>query len=264
MEEYIYHYTSIETLSLILKNKNIRFNSLKNVDDINETQFSDEYDINLSSYALISCWTNNEEENLAFWNMYTPNMQGVRIKIPKNLFEKYSFTTNNRLHIGQNQYVPNSLVTEEECFNNINYCMIPFSDNFIKVEYTNEEALLKPAIYNNNNSRYSLNINKIGRYKSKIWKFQNEVRFKLFVLPTKDIFGNQINPLNDLHKIILDKIPTPIETYFIPILDDAFKKMEITLGPKCGTPQETIVESLIEKYNPLAKILRNNLYGLIR
>lgn len=48
MNEYIYHYTSIETLALILQSKKIRFNSLKNVDDINETEFSDENEFNLS------------------------------------------------------------------------------------------------------------------------------------------------------------------------------------------------------------------------
>lgn len=264
MEEYIYHYTSIETLSLILKNKNIRFNSIKNVDDINETQFSAEHGIALSSYTLILCWTNNEEENLAFWNVYTPNMQGVRIKIPKNIFKKYNFVTTDKLYIGKNQYIPDSLVSEEECFNNSKYCIVPFSENFIKVEYTNDEILLKPIIYNSDNIEYSLNIGKIGRYKSKIWEFQNEVGFKLFVLPTKDLYGNQINPLNNVRKIVLDKIPAPIEIYFIPILESAFERMEITLGPKCGTPQEIIVKSLIEKYNPKAKILKNKFYGLIR
>ncbi len=33
--DYLYHYTSIENLALILKNKTIRFNSLINVDDTN-------------------------------------------------------------------------------------------------------------------------------------------------------------------------------------------------------------------------------------
>ena len=34
MSEYLYHYTNIETLLLILKNKTLAFNSLQNVDDL--------------------------------------------------------------------------------------------------------------------------------------------------------------------------------------------------------------------------------------
>ena len=34
--KHIYHYTNIETLALILKNKTIRFNRLDRVDDISE------------------------------------------------------------------------------------------------------------------------------------------------------------------------------------------------------------------------------------
>ena len=41
MEEYLYHYTSIETLLLILKNKTLAFNSLINVDDLEECESKD-------------------------------------------------------------------------------------------------------------------------------------------------------------------------------------------------------------------------------
>ena len=34
----LYHYTSLETLALILKNKTLCFNNLLNVDDIEEAQ----------------------------------------------------------------------------------------------------------------------------------------------------------------------------------------------------------------------------------
>lgn len=38
---YLYHYTSLETLALILKNKTLCFNSLLNVDDVEEAQSKD-------------------------------------------------------------------------------------------------------------------------------------------------------------------------------------------------------------------------------
>ena len=40
-EDYLYHYTSIENLLLILKNKTIAFNSLQNVDDLEERDSED-------------------------------------------------------------------------------------------------------------------------------------------------------------------------------------------------------------------------------
>ena len=116
MNEFIYHYTSIETLALILKNKNIRFNSIKNVDDINETEFSDENGLNFSHHTLISCWTDNEDENLAFWNMYTPNMQGVRIKLPRSIFKIYEFYSSEDLFMQPGTLIRNSLLRKEECF----------------------------------------------------------------------------------------------------------------------------------------------------
>ncbi len=263
MGEYIYHYTSIETLALILKNKKIRFNSLKNVDDINETHFSDEDDINLSPNTLISCWTNNDFENLAFWNMYTPNMQGVRVKLPKEIFNIYSFTTYNDIYVKSGQFIPISLVPQEECFNE-NYWILPFNEYFFEVEYTDDASLLRPQIFKKDILDYTFESSKIGRYKSRIWEFQKEVRFKLFILPTKDRHGNKLNPLNDFMKILKEKIPAPLEIYYIPIIDDSFQRMEITLGPKCGVSQEIIVKALIDKYNPSAKLFKNKFEGLIR
>ncbi|SIT98760.1 Protein of unknown function [Epilithonimonas bovis DSM 19482] len=263
MNDFIFHYTSLDTLAIILKNKNIRFNSLKNVDDVNETEFSDENNINLSSHTLISCWTKNEEENLAFWNMYTPNMQGVRIKLPRDIFEVYNFKTTNDFYVRENQNIMNSLVPESECFND-KYWILPFKNHFLEVEYTDDESFLKPKLFNLDGEQYKFETGIIGKYKSRIWEFQKEVRFKLIVLPTQDLNNNRINPFNDFVRIMYENIPAPIENYYLPIKQNAFEKMEITLGPKCNLSQEIIVESLIEKYNPNAKMIKNKYQGLIR
>ena len=87
--EFIYHYTSIETLALILKFKKIRFNSISNVDDLTES-ISDDIG-KLGSLLLLSCWTSNPNENIAFWKMYGKNGSGVRIKMRSTLFSKEIF-----------------------------------------------------------------------------------------------------------------------------------------------------------------------------
>lgn len=61
-----------------------------------------------------------------------------------------------------------------------------------------------------------------------------------------------------------NNIPSPLENYFLEIKDDAFSNMEITLGPKCTFAEEIIIESLLQKFNPTAKILKNRFLGLIR
>ena len=69
----IHHYTSIETLEMILKNKSIKFNRLDQVDDKAEYKYdSTVYDTNikLGKYTFVSCWTKSEMENIDLWNRY--------------------------------------------------------------------------------------------------------------------------------------------------------------------------------------------------
>lgn len=63
--------------------------------------------------------------------MYTPNMKGVRIKISKDLFSKFTFITDEVVDIQGNTLIQNCLVPKNECFNE-NYCIVPFSEYFYK------------------------------------------------------------------------------------------------------------------------------------
>ena len=86
----IYHYTTIETLALILKNRNIRFNRLDKVDDLEEARTKSN-GLNLAQYRFISCWTKSEEESIPLWKMYTNNGIGVRIGLEQKMFKEYDF-----------------------------------------------------------------------------------------------------------------------------------------------------------------------------
>ncbi len=82
--EALYHYTSIETLALIFEHKTLRFSRL---DGVNDPEEASTVDLPLASTLVFaSCWTARDRETLAMWKMYTPNMQGVRIKLPNNPF----------------------------------------------------------------------------------------------------------------------------------------------------------------------------------
>ena len=91
--EYLYHYTSIETLALIMSKRCIRFNCLKFVDDPEENVSSD---IKQSGkLCLVSCWTDMVEDSLPMWNMYTPKMRGVKLKMKSYPFKEYPATMKN-------------------------------------------------------------------------------------------------------------------------------------------------------------------------
>lgn len=88
--EYLYHYTSIETLALILKNRTIRFNSLDKMDDLQEQKTADLQ--NIGQFCYISSWTDDDTESMPMWNMYASLNLGVRIKLRKNPFKVYDNT----------------------------------------------------------------------------------------------------------------------------------------------------------------------------
>lgn len=82
----LYHYTSIETLALILKHKTIRFSRLDRVDDPDEYAFSGD-GVTPAHYCFVSCWTKNSRENLPQWYMYGNSTHGVRIELDSDMFE---------------------------------------------------------------------------------------------------------------------------------------------------------------------------------
>ncbi len=83
----VYHYTNIETLGLILKNRTIRFNRLDHVDDVDEyIHGSGPYDTKLGLYTFVSCWTKDREKNPDLWKRYGDGFRGVRIGLEEKLF----------------------------------------------------------------------------------------------------------------------------------------------------------------------------------
>ena len=96
MVEYLYHYTTVDTLELILKNKTIRFNPLTNMDD-NLEQWS-AHGKQEGSHVFISSWTESEDEIPDMWKQYCrPSPErGVRIRMVKNPFS----VENNHLPYG--------------------------------------------------------------------------------------------------------------------------------------------------------------------
>ena len=77
----IYHYTSIESLALILKTRKLRFTRLDGVDDVREAQAH--AGIDFGKFFFVSCWTQEIKESIPQWSMYSREMQGVRLELPE-------------------------------------------------------------------------------------------------------------------------------------------------------------------------------------
>lgn len=73
--EKIFHYTSIDSLAMILNSGNIRFSRLDRFDDLKEAQIHN--GIEFGKYFFASCWTQVKEESIPQWSMYGDNMKGV-------------------------------------------------------------------------------------------------------------------------------------------------------------------------------------------
>ena len=87
----IHHYTNLETLALVLRNKTIRFNRLDKVDDIEEGNVSPD-GVKMGKYTFVSCWTENDEENISLWKMYSGGGIGVRISLEQDMFKECTFS----------------------------------------------------------------------------------------------------------------------------------------------------------------------------
>lgn len=270
--EYLYHYTNIETLALILQNHTLRFNSLDKMDDLQEQETADLK--NAGQFCYISAWTDDVDESIPMWNMYTSINSGVRIKLKKHPFKLHE---NKAEELRQ---VINAPVTDNTNGTPLK-SLIPFADMFRrkfisagatpenilhKVEYSTDPDKLYPNLVNYNGNEFSIALGMFGKYKNTHWSFQNEWRYILLLLPldlnqpvetlaqAAQIMGNRI--LQGLEK-------QPFPFYDMIIDDNAYSEMEITLSPKISAGNRIIVENLVKQYNPSAIVRESALIGLI-
>lgn len=135
-----------------------------------------------------------------------------------------------------------------------------------KVEYTTDKNKLYPKLCSYVNVEMRIDLDAIGKFKNKHWKFQHEWRY-MFQMVSHDIIAAPEEQNKTLRKTIIkileDNYEQSIPYYDIPISSTAFSEMEITLSPRISAGNRIIVESLVEKYNSSAKIKNGTLLGSI-
>jgi len=270
----LYHYTSIESLVYILSTQEIKFNRLDKMDDILEGDIEDIK--NISQYYYISSWTEDNIESIPFWKMYTPNMKGVRIALPPFPFIYYSQEKNNSIKLLEHQEItdnnnlfpvhPKLFFTNYKFNREISAIFFPCNDYLYKIEYVEYDNYNKPEYCFFSKGITGLN-NNIGKVKISQWKFQKEWRYRLNFIPW--IFFSIENSKSfkekfDIWSNDINEKPNNIEQIYMKISDNAFKKMEITLGPNTTKADKLIVESIVDKYNPNILISESQLKGKVR
>lgn len=261
MEEYLYHYTRIETLLAILKNKTLAFNSLQNVDDLEEAQTRDIK--KFGRFYYVSCWTDESEESIPMWSMYSKNMTGIRIKLKKYPFKKFIYKK------GEFNFKEESegYIDIEKLYKENKGTVVVNGLQLFKVSYTDNRELIYPQIETISGNSKKYDISKIGKYKNISWNFQKEWRYGIFISPwgideLKDTLNVKDYTFEELcikQQLLIsrlkdEKVLPPYNKYFIELSNEALNDMEITLGPKVSDEQKEIVEMIINKYNSNIKI----------
>lgn len=245
MSENLYHYTSIEKLALILKNKTIKFTNLLNVDDPEEAETED---LGLfGRNCLVSCWTKCSEDILPMWNMYTPEMKGVRIGMKINPFKKYTYNSGE-------EYFSENAASYINYYDNYNKKVSIAAGCPITVEvaYTNDKELLYPRIKSQTDNEISISLEKLGKYKRECWSFQKEYRYIITTAPWSIKELEKIRSIEEhvqlFSRLFDDGNNQFCDEIFLELADDAFENMEILLGPKSTEAESIIVQALLEKY----------------
>lgn len=270
--EYLYHYTNIETLALILRNHTLRFNSLDKMDDLQEQETADLK--NVGQFCYISSWTDDVDESIPMWNMYTSVNSGVRIRLKRNPFKLHENTAEDLCQVVNAPVTDNSNGTPFKT-------LIPVADMFKrkfitpgftpenilhKVEYSADQDKLYPKLVNIDGDTFSIALGTLGKYKNTHWSFQSEWRYILLIFPLD--LNQPVKTLGKAAQLMGNKLlqgleKQPFPFYDMYIDDAAYSEMEITLSPKISAGNRIIIENLVEKYNPSAVIKDSSLIGLI-
>ncbi len=270
MSDFLYHYTNIDTLALILKNKTFRLSSLMNMDDKQECMSRDR--INIGKYIFTSCWTSNRDESIPMWYMYTSKSDGVRIGMRSNCFKEYPITKTEITSLYPNMNVSGeensfSILFPVKEFMKQDFCCFPFIQEqlLIPITYTEDESLLNPIAVMHEGDRFHIAFDKIGRFKNKSWEFQQEWRYKMSVMPFSieeamskpDTIGQKT-----IQRILLDdfKMPDYID---LELSDSGLESLEITMSPFMNAGNRDIVKLLVNTYCPNAKLIVSVLNGLV-
>ena len=267
----LYHYTSLESLALILENKSIRFMRLTEMDDKQEVLTVDAKGIGKYFYA--SCWTDSDAESIPMWNMYTPIDSGVRISLPTDPFPRYELGPNElhslmpgaKVELEDNwkplkTLIPIKELSQSWCLTNPDECLAR------KIDYSDDYSMLVPSLCTEDNDHINIKFDGFGTVKNTGWSFQKEWRYilQLMLSPLTISPEESAKLAQVMGKDILEGNLVETRKYIdLPIDDSALCSLEITPSPKMSLGNRLLFNCLIDKYCPTAVIRESMFAGLL-
>ncbi len=241
---YLYHYTSVETLLLILSNNTIRFNTLNKMNDPIEGHTSKYPDSR--SYVFASCWTAESREELPMWKMYT-DLEGVRFKMPIDLFNVPKDLSITKC-LRTSNYLISSELNKSYAFERKNMSSADFSSNKVygptQIEYFESKDSLEKDIVRKDDKQkfdfYEINLNLLGQRKLDYWQFEKEYRYRMFYASAIMLAGST----EVLESGFKD---TPLTTTYIDVnfKRESLENIEIILGPKTDKSNKKLIEDCL-------------------
>ena len=237
----IYHYTSIETLALILKNRTLRFNNVAKVNDPEEAVTND-FDY-LKPYCFISCWTKKEEESIPFWSMYGNRGKGIRIETDskyihyRHLYEndKSIFCILKNIYHRKNDEYYGSLWQNATSVN-----------PYFETKYSDEKRTFEVDLSTKTVQHWMYDYDAAFNTKKRCWSFEEEVRFIILGCRSKN---KQLKEVHQIRSIMLQKRKFAKDFVDLELEQDFFDNLKILLGPLTGESEEVLVNSLINQYD---------------
>ena len=274
----IFHYTSVESLAMILSTRKLRFSRLDGVDDMREAQTH--AGVNFGKYFFVSCWTQQAEENIPQWSMYSHEMRGVRIELadypfhevplrPKTKWPGIQWSEDLLSPIpfenlwGPTYFIAPMFLKKEHFAGAVDYV------DDIQVVY---DKSIRREIQSNGTVNLKIDsLPLLPRKKSSEWSFQKEYRFSVFAMPSLPVppeglgskaFSQTIGQF--MSNSLVNNIDPGISHIDVTMAPGAFDKAVIRLGPLASPGTRVCVESLLAQFAPQARLERSALEGAVR
>lgn len=273
----IFHYTSVDSLAMILSSRRLRFSRLDGVDDVHEAQTLAEIDF--GKYFFVSCWTTEEEESIPQWSMYSHEMRGVRIELPSYPFLDRPLRPNNGWSGVEWSGKLLSPIPFEEIWTDTYFVAPMFLDrkhfagpvDYVpSVKKIYEQAIRRETGEASESLRIE-GLPLLPRKKMSQWFFQKEYRFSLFALPSRPVpeggpgtkeFSDTIGQY--MSESFLRNVDPGIFYIDVSLSPTALDNAVIRVGPLAPAGTRVCVEALLTKFAPRARLEASSLSGAVR
>ena len=223
----ITHYTSIPTLFKILRNQNILFNRIDNVNDLTEKEGLVKHE----NYRrlFVSCFSIRKSESIPMWRMYTKKDTGIMLQFKfRQGYQAEEFFVRDFIKSSDGSMyniIPNDKRGE-----------VRVQLDAVEVTYTNKPKHYPTMNVIEENKEYDVP-DHFGIEKSKAWSYEKEIRFRAIL---RGNFG-------------CEKIPD-VPYLFPKITYNAIDELTIVFNPWISKDDwGDIIQDFIDKQHKLVK-----------